>query len=204
MYHCHYKEDEILDNLIGHIPNGFYIDVGAHHPTLESITKVFYDKGWNGINIEPQDIYHLLLCIDRPRDINLKFAIGDKSGDLELFLQDGCTTAISNYANASCARVTVPMRTLTQVLDMYAPTDKDLNFLKVDVEGYELQVLQGLDFDKYRPEILCIESTVPNTRIPAYAEWDKFLEDKGYIFIEENEYNRYYRSHTENLLGDSW
>ena len=62
--------------------NGFYIDVGANDPTLESVTKAFYERGWSGINIEPSPKYYARLCAERARDINLPMAVSDREGEL--------------------------------------------------------------------------------------------------------------------------
>src|SRR3954464_403823 len=76
------KEDVILQALLKGAKKGFYVDVGANHPVHESVTKLFYEKGWSGVNIEPANELHLLLSADRPRDINLKVGVSNREDEL--------------------------------------------------------------------------------------------------------------------------
>jgi len=84
-----HDEDDVLDELLGHPGRGFYIDVGAHHPSSATVTKTFYDKGWNGINLEPLPEYYHMLVDQRPRDINLNLACGDKAEIKSIYVGDG-------------------------------------------------------------------------------------------------------------------
>jgi len=206
-YHCWCKEDQILDKLVNYKTEGFFVDVGAWSPNEESVTRTFYDRGWNGINIEPQANRFNELCQFRKRDINLNLAVGDTEGELTLYLQDGCTTAVTDYVTKDTSSITIPMKTLTQILDSFAPNEK-IDFLKIDVEGYEINVIKGTDWEKYRPTILCVECTIPTTTIPVWEEWDAILVENDYVLVDENAYNRFYKdvrsSPSHNLLGDSW
>ena len=78
-------EDVMLWRALKHVQNGFYIDVGANHPSDDSVTRAFYERGWSGINIEPLSLHMAQLKADRPRDINLQFAVGVEDGEIELF-----------------------------------------------------------------------------------------------------------------------
>lgn len=194
-YYCPLKEDEILDRLTGFKPVGFYIDVGANSPDIDSLTKCFYKRGWNGINIEPVLDHHSALCQMRPRDINLIGACGEKSGYLTLYVENyltkGLSTAKIEYADPTWTTQQVPVDTLTNICDWYAK-DKEIDFLKIDVEGYELDVVKGMDWTKYRPRVLCLEAVQPNSTIEAYAEWEPILLQNGYTFVEKNIHNRFY------------
>lgn len=78
-------EDVMLWRALGHLPTGFYVDVGANDPEIDSVTKLFYDAGWNGINIEPIKRHWEKLSLERPRDINIPIAAGNKNGQIEIF-----------------------------------------------------------------------------------------------------------------------
>lgn len=78
-------EDIRLWRALKHFENGFYIDVGANQPTVDSVTKAFYERGWTGINIEPVQIYHDALCQERPKDINLQCVAGDNAEALTFY-----------------------------------------------------------------------------------------------------------------------
>lgn len=174
-------------------PNiGFYIDVGAHSPHHESVTKMFYEQGWQGINIEPQEHYYNLLCIDRPRDINLPVALGEEFGYGDLWLGDGLSTFVNKFAHTDWDQLVVPVETLAHVCKEYVQ-GRAIDFLKVDVEGFEGEVLRGNNWKKYRPKILCIEATIPMSETPNYELWEPFLLEQGYQFVEADRFNRYYR-----------
>ena len=192
-YHCYGKEDEILDRLVGYKQSGYYIDIGAYDPNEASITKTFYERGWLGINVEPQQKYFDELLKHRPKDLNLNYACGEYEGTLKLHLSGGLTTSVEDYSKPEWPTVTVPMITLNKIWDQYVVPGLIVDILKVDVEGYEFQVLKGLDWTIRRPTFLCVECTIPNTTIPCYEEWDQYLLQQGYVFLEDNVVNRFYK-----------
>jgi FkbM family methyltransferase len=191
-------EDVMLWRALKHIKNGFYVDVGANNPTSDSITKAFYDKGWCGINIEPLPSHHKELNLDRQRDINLHCAAGSKSGNLEVWETDvrGWATANTEVIEQHKADGhtgiyhTVSTVTLEDVFNSYAPAD--VHFLKIDVEGYELEVLLGANFNKCRPWIVIVESTKPNSSIETYNDWEFILLDNNYLYAYSDGLNRFY------------
>ena len=89
-------EDLRIRRLFPYSERGFYLDVGAAHPVLNSVTKHFYEHGWHGINIEPTQGYSSALVADRARDRNLNVALSDRTGTLDLYevvLRPDFTTA---------------------------------------------------------------------------------------------------------------
>ncbi len=82
IYYSQNREDIILDSFFPDVEEGFYVDVGAYDPDHDSVTKLFYLKGWHGINIEPQEKRHQLFVKKRKRDTNLNIGISSKSGSL--------------------------------------------------------------------------------------------------------------------------
>ena len=187
------KEDLILADILKDVKKGFYIDVGANSPDVYSVTKLFYEQGWSGINIEPLPDMFNDLCAKRERDINLNVAVGNKEGKMLLHI-DGMASTLSNQVVSDNSMQNVPtikvdIRTLTSIIADEKP--KDIHFLKIDVEGFERQVLEGFDFS-IRPWVICMESTKPNTEIPCYEEWEHILLDRGYVLKEAHGINRYY------------
>jgi len=89
-------EDVILFYIFPDVKNGFYIDFGGYHPENFSVTKFFYDLGWNGINIEPVPEYYELFVKNRPRDINLNVCGGEKNGNCTLYFKKIMTSIIKN------------------------------------------------------------------------------------------------------------
>ena len=94
-------EDVVLYRALKHVERGFYIDVGAWHPTIDSVTRAFYDRGWRGINVEPNPEYFQLLREERPKDINLNAAVGTYKGKVVFYevLHTGLSSVNKDYAD---------------------------------------------------------------------------------------------------------
>lgn len=187
------KEDIIIAELLNDVKKGFYVDVGANSPTIFSVTKAFYEMGWSGINIEPLHDKYIELCADRDRDLNLNIGIGNTKGTMTLYIEGMCSTlsdrVVADNGLQNKPTMQIEVDTLTNVIAKYNPPD--IHFLKVDVEGFERQVLEGYDFH-IRPWVICMESTKPNTEIPCYEEWEHILIDHGYALKEAHGINRFY------------
>ena len=195
-------EDVMLWRALKNVKNGFYIDVGAFHPEEDSMTKWFYDQGWSGINIEPVKELHEIFMMNRQRDINLNCAIGNISKEDNLFCFPNSGLSTLNPRNAKnhlenhgtpYQRRKVAVRTLTDVYEKYASVNS-IHFLNIDVETYERQVLEGIDFKKIRPWIIVIESTLPNSLTEDHKSWNHLLLEADYINVYFDGLNRFYLS----------
>jgi len=200
-------EDVILNRIFGDQETGFYIDIGASHPELLSVTKHFYDRGWSGVNVDPLRQSIELFNKERPRDINLQNAIALEGGLRDFFevidypeLSTLNGDVISNYENKSTA-YKVEVMSGNQLFSEYVNTPVD--FMKVDVEGGEYEVIKSIDFRRYRPKVLVIEATIPNAKFPGWAEiaslgsfavWEPLLLEGGYVFAYFDGLNRFYVS----------
>jgi FkbM family methyltransferase len=144
-------EDVMLWRALKHVEKGFYIDVGAAWPENDSVTKAFYDFGWSGINIEPNPALHSLLVKQRPRDINLEVAVGEHEEGVKISLEGetGLSTLVPAIADQHHNRgfcfiqQTVSVKTLASIFLEHVPLGQEIHFLKVDVEGFEEQVLRS-------------------------------------------------------------
>ncbi len=201
-------EDVLLWRVLGHIKNGFYIDVGANDPVEHSVTKAFYDAGWCGINIEPMPRYHAVFEAERPRDINLAIAAGAAEGSITLFdVPDvnGWASTERTVAEAHAAEghalteQVVPLRTLASVCAQYV--ERPVHFLKIDVEGFEGDVLRGMDFTRWRPWVLVIEATLPNSQVSNHESWEMLVTGHGYQFAWFDGLNRYYVAEEQAALA---
>ena len=184
--------DLVLFHVLRDVKDGIYVDVGANDPWSESVTKLFYDRGWSGINIEPQEKYLGLLQADRPRDVNLCLGAGDREAELELYGEGGLATMDRSLASGGRGATKVKVLPLTRILDDNLRPGSEIHFCKIDVEGFEKQVLDGLDLTKYRPWVFSIESTIPNSGAPSFGKWEHILTDNGYVLAFNGVGNRYY------------
>jgi FkbM family methyltransferase len=207
-WYAQHEEDRRLAALLARRRRGFYVDVGAWHPQQDSVTKYFYDRGWRGINIEPHPAIFEELKRERPRDINLCVALGEREGSRSLNLvgETGLSTFESPFAASAeqwvvrnrpappvMSAIPVKVTTLAAVCREHVPPGTEIDFLKVDVEGWEERVLRGADWATYRPNILVIEAVEPLSDVPSWESWDSFVREQGYDFIEFDGLNRWYR-----------
>lgn len=191
-------EDVMLWRALKHINKGFYIDVGAQDPVIDSVSLAFYEQGWRGVNIEPTPQYSTKLRNARPDEVVEQVAIGGREGHLTFyeFPNTGLSTAIPEIAKrhqaAGFASVEsqVSVVSLDSILDKYG--DKDIHWLKIDVEGLEKSVLDSWVESIVRPWILVIESTKPLTQDESYSEWESIVLGKGYRFAYFDGLNRFY------------
>ena len=201
-------EDVMLWRALKTIKNGFYIDVGANHPIDNSVTKYFYDNGWNGINIEPELEQFTLLKKDRQKDINLNIAIHSTKKKINLFVSEindkGLTTSLENIVEESSFKDSftkshlVKAQTLNEICKENNVTV--VHFLKIDVEGAEKDVLESFAFEQIRPWIVIVEATKPTTQIDTSKEWEYILLDKDYIFVYFDGLNKFYVAKEKNQL----
>jgi FkbM family methyltransferase len=202
-------EDLMLWRALKHVERGTYIDVGANDPTIDSVTCAFYKQGWHGINIEPLHIHFDDLVRERPHDINLLCAVGSSSGEAEIWECDvrGWATLSKKIVEQHTAEGhmgvfhKVPMFTLTEICTKYVTGE--IHFLKIDVEGLEKSVLEGMNFSIFRPWIVVVEAIKPNTTIEVYQEWEDLLLKANYCLAYKDGINRFYlaQEHEELLAS---
>lgn len=194
------REDVLLDRALRDVPygEGFYIDLGAYDPHTDSVTRHFYDHGWHGINIEPSDDLFPSFERWRERDINLKVAVSDAPGEVTFHQVEGqLGTTTDKFADRHEAAgllrrsYVVPALTLTQICEQHAL--REIHFLKIDVEGAEAAAIRGMDFKRFRPWIMVIESCEPNDlSASTHHEWEDMVLAAGYRFAYTDKLNRYY------------
>jgi FkbM family methyltransferase len=203
-------EDVRLRRAFAGQPSGFYIDVGANHPVLFSITKHFYESGWSGLNVEPLPKQFALIEAARPRDINLNVGCSNQNGALTLYSARGHASSISTFTAQEAAihrrkgfefdAITSPVLKLSSICETYVG-QRTIDFLSVDVEGHEREVLEGANFSRFRPRVVLVEATRPNTTEPSHEYWEPLLLKAGYSFAVFDGLNRFYvRREDEHLV----
>lgn len=205
-------EDVTLWRALGHLENGYYIDVGAYSPHVDSVTHAFYDRGWRGINIEPNPEYLEQLKARRDRDVNLGTAVSEEAGEavLHIIENTGLTTLQSDIAEMharngwKARQITVQTRSLNSIWAEHVPPDQEVHFLKVDVEGHERAVIASLDWTRYRPWIVVVEATVPARDELSCSVWDEILCEAGYEHVYWDGLNRFYLATEHSDLKDAF
>jgi FkbM family methyltransferase len=179
---------------------GFYVDVGAGDPVTGSITKHFYDRGWRGLNVEPHPEQFRKLARARPHDCNVRCGVGSRDGTstLATFAESAGLSTTSEEVAGRLERLgltrsdlTVHVRRLDDVLAEHRVPRID--FLKIDVEGSEADVLQSLDIAMWAPRVCLVEVCVPGRwNIDETPEWHARLVDAGYRLALFDGMNRFY------------
>ena len=190
-------EDVMLWRALKHVEHGFYVDVGAQHPVVDSVSLAFYEHGWKGVHIEPVSSYANLLREHRPDEVVIQAAIGAKQGILTFFElpETGLSTADRELAyrhkeeGFRVHEVIVPCLTLAEALSPFI--GRDIHWLKIDVEGYERQVLEGWG-SEIKPWVVVIESTLPLTQTESYQDWERLILGLGYKFAYFDGLNRFF------------
>ncbi|MHB9293771.1 hypothetical protein Holit_02901 [Hollandina sp. SP2] len=184
--------------------SGFYVDIGAFHPKRYSVTRIFYERGWRGINIEPNP--HAIKVFDRirKRDINLNLGVADETGELNYYFwgkDDTSNTFDSEYYEAWSKQrghgakeiIKIKVDTLNNIFKKHLPESTSIDFLTIDVEGYEFRILRSLDYDKYAPKLILVEDLGfynKNKDFMDFKETEmyKFMNGKGYIVVGKTWY----------------
>jgi len=186
-------EDMVLRKYVNNVKNGFYVDIGAHHPYRFSNTYYFYKRGWSGINIDAMPGIMSLFKKKRKRDINLEFAVSNKKEKLIYYAFDesalnGFSDELSKERNETknykmIFKKEIETKTLSEILEKYLPAGKHIDFMSIDVEGLDYNVLMSNNWGKYVPSFLLVE--ILNTAIselPKNKIYD-FIIQKGYAAV---------------------
>jgi len=183
-------EDLILLRIFEKKRIGFYVDVGAHHPFRFSNTYRFYLRGWRGINIDPMPGSMRLFNKFRKRDINLELAVGENEDTLIYYMFnepalntfDEGLAKTTNGKNGYYVHTKLPIKVypLSKILDEYLPREQEIDFLNVDVEGKDFEVIKSNNWNKFRPKIVLVEILASSI--------EEILENPLYLFMKQNGY----------------
>lgn len=178
---------------------GFWVDIGAHHPTRFSNTRMFSELGWRGVNVDAMPDAIVLFVKRRPNDINVNVGVGASSGELDYyqFPDHAYNTFVKERVDALSAEWgrelvagrdyqvrKVPVVTLKDLLDGYLPPGQKIDFLTVDAEGMDLEILKSNDWGTYRPEFVLAEVNDAGSLTDAgESEMVRFLREVGYGLV---------------------
>lgn len=196
-------EDMILRRYLDVGSPGVYVDVGAHHPFRFSNTYFFYKNGWSGINIDPLPEVMNLFKATRPRDINLNVGVSKKSGTMSyyMFNEPALNTFDQTLAESRVSDVyklidtqEVRVAPLSTLLQQHGHAYDSIDFMSVDVEGHDLEVLKSNDWQKIRPKIVLVECLMPSSidDLRADAVFN-FMTGNGYKLVAKSLYSCFFK-----------
>lgn len=184
-------EDMILRRMFEKQHSGFYVDVGAHHPMRFSNTYFFYKAGWCGINIDAMPGSMKLFRKYRPRDINIEAPVSLDSRELTYYVfnepaLNGFDSQLSRKRDENKTlykierTINLQTKTLSELLDEYLPANQKIDFLSIDVEGLDWEVLRSNNWDMYRPEVVLVEVLGSSLSELEDSDINKFMAGHGY------------------------
>ena len=192
--------DLLLEHIFKNQSHGFYIDVGCQHPVMNNNTYLLYKKGWNGINIDLDKKNIDLFSFYRKRDLNINVAISSREDERDLFFYHDKSAintlekSVANYQKAQVKEIKkVKTKTLNSIIENSKFNNLTIDFVSIDVEGHELEVIKGFDLKKYKPKVVIIEFLdlslkkleIKNLNIKNFlkSEIYKYMIDKNYTLV---------------------
>lgn len=188
-------EDMILASFFEdhrHNYTGYYVDVGAHDPYRFSNTQFFYEKGWRGINIEPTPTLIDAFRKHRKQDINLNIGVANEQSFMTFYCFD--EPALNSFSkslsddrdkNTSYSitnELSIPVDKLSHILDLNLPPGQKIDFLSIDVEGLDMEVLKSNDWTRYRPDYILVEDIIPFSQITS-SDVYQYLIEQNYSLV---------------------
>ena len=191
------REDLNIKEYFGDKKNGFYVDVGCFHPLDRNNTYLLYLNKWRGINIDVSQFSIDLFNFMRPNDHNIKCAVSEKNQFVNVFFQKELSQ-LSTTDEEQAKKVfqgeiqskEIQSYTLNHILENSKFNNREIDLLDIDVEGTDYKVLLGLNFEKYKPKLICVE--IHNKKIKDDKIY-KFLINKGYNLIWSNIFSHLFK-----------
>ena len=188
-----FSEDLAILKFFKNKKKGFYVDIGCYHPTHINNTYLLYKKGWSGINIDVSQFSIDLFKFMRPDDLNYKCAVSETNKKVNLYYQKEHSQLTSinkltakKFIKSRLKKKIINSSSLEEILSWGKYKDYEIDFLDVDVEGADLQVLKGLNFSKRKPKLICVEIHQKNFRKHKIY---RFLIKKKYKLIWQESFS---------------
>ncbi|MDA7565601.1 FkbM family methyltransferase [Candidatus Pelagibacter sp.] len=181
------NEDTVVLNYFKNKKNGFYVDVGCYHPIHRNNTYLLHKQDWSGVNIDISEFSIDLFNHMRPNDLNYNCAISNKNEIIKLFYQKELSQLSTieidqakTVFQGNIKEKEIQAFTLDKILNKGKFKNNKIDFLDIDVEGADLKVLKGLSFNRFKPELICVEI---HEKEIVLSKIYKFLVDKKYELI---------------------
>ena len=181
-HYAEFAEDVMVNRILKKIKKGFYVDIGAYHPYKGSLTYNLYNRKWNGINLDISKSSIDLFNIARPSDININCAVSEFNG--ETFYYENSPINQQNSLipqDENQKKIKIQSYKLSEILKMQNINSVD--YINIDTEGNELEVLMGIDFSKINPTLFTIEDNSFDLNNEIKKKKIIFLKEKNYELI---------------------
>lgn len=196
-------EDIILERVFDGKQHGFYVDIGSHHPIRFSNTHAFYLKGWQGLNIDATPGSMTPFREIRKRDINVELGVSPEAGEMTYYIMNEPALNTFSKERVDFLESTTPYRlkktelvqtkTLAQIMKEYVPAGQEIDFLTIDVEGLDYEILLTNDWEKFRPHIILAEDLNGSLENMSASRTHVFLKSKGYELFSKTFNTIFYR-----------
>ena len=191
IFYSNWGLDMLVDHFFKKRKNGIYIDVGCHHPFLNNNTYRLYKRGWTGINIDLDFNTIDMFNFFRNKDTNILSAVSDKEEMRDLFFfhnRSAVNTLSSENGSKSKEIKKIKTRSLNSIIEDSCFSNKKIDLISIDVEGFEMNVLNGFDVNKYMPDLIIIEFIDPKIKEYYFQNINNILNSNINIFMDKNNY----------------
>ncbi|HEY0660220.1 MAG TPA: FkbM family methyltransferase [Lysobacter sp.] len=190
---AHWGEDQVAAHYLKDVERGFYVDIGCYHPSLYSNTKLLFDRGWSGINVDPNPFMIQEFEKERPNDANLNLAIGAEKGSTSFMLfhdwassntiSEEFADEIAKQHNIEIARrIETEVFPLRAILDQHA-NGRQIDFMNIDIESVDIEALESNDWERHRPSLIAIEDFEFVFDDPRRSKIYEFLKGQTYEMV---------------------
>ena len=181
-HYAEFAEDVMVYRILKKIKKGFYVDIGAYHPYKGSLTYNLYSRKWNGMNLDISKSSIDLFNIARPSDININCAVSEFNGETYYYENSPINQQNSLIPqDDNQKKIKIQSYKLSEILKMQNINSVD--YINIDTEGNELEVLMGIDFDKINPTLFTIEDNSFDLNNEIKKKKIIFLKEKNYELI---------------------
>ena len=191
IFYSNWGLDMLADDFFKKKNDGVFIDIGCHHPFLNNNTYRLYKRGWVGINIDLDFNTIDLFNFFRKKDLNIQAAVSDKEEERNLFFFHNRsavnTLSIESGSNAKEIKK-INTKSLNSIIENSIFKNKKINLISIDVEGFEMNVLNGFDINKYKPDLVILEFIDVKIKEYYFQNIDNVLNSNIYKFMDKNDY----------------
>ena len=201
--YSHWGVDLIITKLLNSKNKGIYIDVGCHHPFLNNHSYLLYKSGWEGINIDIDYNSIDMFNFFRKRDVNIQTAVTDHKGEVDLFFyhnRAAKNTISKEFGSDAKEQKKINSDTLNNIIENSKFKNSKIDFLSIDVEGNEMNVLNGFNLKKYKPKLILLEFIIPNKKEFYEKDINEITNSEVYKFLIKNDYKLINWNHDDLLF----